>query len=906
MTTAQRKSASNQRTYKAAVQYISRGYGVVLLHGVHDGICTCATGVACAAAGKHPVEKAWQRTPITSKQRLAAKWERRHDLPTNVGILLREEDRLLLLDIDTKKGKNGDQTLTTWSAELDIDFDKYLLQTTPSGGSHYLFRIPEAFRGTLPNHSAVAPGIDVYHAAKQFVVAPSATEVGKYRAVSTADLLPMITDVPEVPAALLNRLASIAGRDAASSGQAVDPTSLRAPTIELVRKLVQAMPNPDGASYDDYIAVAHAIKGACGIAKEYDARTIFHEWSGRWEGGHNDPDTNDAKFDSIEWKTLHSGWRHLIDLAVDFRCPASVLTDIANAEAAEDFEADLAASQFVPTHPSQVWDDPIPLTDSTDEHLPPFPIGSLPPLMRRFVETASASLEVPLDFAAIVLIGAVAGAAQRRYVLRVSTDYREPLCLYLIVVAESGERKTPTVRIFREAFDDAQAQMLAQARPEIARAKAQRELLEREKQTTFGAIGAARKELAKINAGQDSDQRKTTLQNRIDQLENRIFDLIAELEEHQIPSTPLLWLSEATPEAVAKHLGDLGSLIVFASEGDMIDVAAGQYADKTAKLGILLSAYSMDTFVESRMDGMRVAIDPRLTVILAIQPSVIDKLQRVREFHERGLTPRFLYSAPASMVGKRSWDNTVAIDEKARSAYVRLIDRLLDVDRTIRLSPLEDPNEDEHQQAADVAEPPVGAANGSELLPGGGTAASYRELRLSSAAHALFQQYGQDIEAQLIDDDFSLSAFRTWGSKLPGQMLRLAAVLHIMAANESGDAAPHETPIGADTVVQAIALANYFRAHTLRLFVGRSRTSKRERMVLEWIRSNGDPEFGLRDLYRSLRRQFDEDMTCLRTTLDRLQDLGWLRRSGRDTSRGKGRPPERYVAHPTLLAEANS
>ena len=534
------------------------------------------------------------------------------------------------------------------------------------------------------------------------------------------------------------------------------------------------------------------------------------------------------------------------------------------------------------------WEEPVPIV--LDDVVVPFPIEALPPQMRRLVESVAASLEVPVDFPATLLLGAVAGAAQRTYCVRVTRDYREPLCLFLIMAAASGERKTPAARVFREPYDKAQAILRERVRPVIAKAEFALSQLEDEKKRFLADIGGITREANKLIFAESEEdvQRRDKLLERKERLRERAAELSVNIKERTIPPEPLLWLTEATPESIAKVLSDLQSLVVFASEGDLIDVVAGQYTDKTGKLGILLSAYSMDTHTEGRMDGNREAVEPRLTIILAVQHAVVEKLQGVKDFRERGLTPRFLYATPTSRVGCRAWNLDSDIDSEARSTYERIIGNLLGVE--LNVGSLKASDVDLSDLMGEGTEQGAAEENKGPLPP-------QQELRLTPEALMRFQEYARSLEPQLVAEEADLSGFVTWGSKLPGQMLRLAGVLHLLAHGEIGDQSPCEAPIEAGTVDRAIAIADYFKAHTLRLFVQRPHT--REQVVLEWVVENGKAEFSARDVYRSRRRRFNEEMSQLNTTLANLEQLGWIARKLQGSA-GPGRPSMRYLVNPCL------
>jgi replicative DNA helicase len=867
-----------------ALKYLEGGWPLVLLYGATADGCSCGRGPTCRNPGKHPIDLGWQNRPIRTAEELELRLAERGPAPTNIGVLLTDELRVLLVDEDNKNGKKGAETIQQWEEELGLSFRNCLLQETPSGGRHYLFRIPETYPADrLPNGSA-APGVDIIRHARQFVVAPSQTPLGCYRALGNATIsLPAVDDVPLAPASLLNHLSGL-GKGNAHRLCRIDREALRGPDLEIVKKVVRATPNPAAISYSGFIDMAHYIRGACGPENENAARDLFRDWAARWEGGDNPPDYVDEKFDSIG-RNVHSGWPQLLRFARENGCSGEVMTEAATAEARRTF------SPLPGSEATTDWDKPLPVVEPNTGPPPAFPLRALPPQMQALVQSVAANLEVPEDFAAILLLGAVAGAAQRTYTLRVHADYREPLGLYLIVVAESGERKTPTVRIFRQPYDRAQEILRKRALPAIGKAKARREILEREKQSMFGLSAAVTKKLVALMFPKDQDEelQRDDLLREKERYAERVAQISGQLEALEIPPAPLLWLTEATPEATARHLAELQSLVVFASEGDLIDVAAGQYGDKTGKLGILLSAYSMDTHVESRVDGTRAAVDPRLSIVLAVQPGVVRKLQDVREFRERGLTPRFLYAAPPSRVGYRTWAATDPIDPTARATYERIIAKLLEVDDDLA-DPVHLPSEDEVPEEADARQP------ASPLPP-------QKELVMSPEAIERFRAYGREIERELVDDDSPLCEFVTWGSKLPGQMLRLAGCLHLLAHGELDTPDPSTIPISAETVERAIEIAEYFKAHTLSMFVTRTPAIRREEVALEWIKQNGAPEFRPRDLYRSKRRQFDNDIRALHETLGQLEELGWIsgviRRTGRP-----GRPPNLYQVNPYLWGPA--
>jgi hypothetical protein len=337
--TASTASPSRGPVFDAARQYIERGYPVVLLHGVQDGACTCLRGAQCQSAGKHPVANAWQEHAARTVEVLQECWDNRFGTRTNIGVLVADEDRVLLIDVDVKGDKQGDQTLKDWGHELGIDFEQYLTQVTPSGGRHYAFRIPEEVDSpSLPNRTNVARGIDVLRNGRQFVVAPSTVGGGRrYHRLGddTPVVLPPIDQLPEAPLPLIEHLRSLGGDRTRTREPVTDVESLRAPSVEKVREVVSYIPNNEDVDRGKYIWMAYRIVAACGRGNEPDARDIFLEWASHYPGA--DADKDARVFDTLDWAKVHGGWADLWHFASRHGYDA---TDERRCEAQEEFETD--------------------------------------------------------------------------------------------------------------------------------------------------------------------------------------------------------------------------------------------------------------------------------------------------------------------------------------------------------------------------------------------------------------------------------------------------------------------------------------------------------------------------------------------------------------------------------------
>ncbi len=104
-----------------------------------------------------------------------------------------------------------------------------------------------------------------------------------------------------------------------------------------------------------------------------------------------------------------------------------------------------------------------------------------------------------------------------------------------------------------------------------------------------------------------------------------------------------------------------------------------------------------------------------------------------------------------------------------------------------------------------------------------------------------------------MQDDGDLRDLRDWGSKLPGAIVRVAALLHV--ASRAGES----TVITGEAMAAAIRLAPYLTAHAGHAFAvmtGHINSDKPRRLEQSMLR-RGKGEYSVRDLKHTLT--WDED-----------------------------------------------
>jgi hypothetical protein len=169
---------------EAASRYVGRGWAVVPLHRIDNGLCTCGNPDVehtRRQGGKHPIHANWQIATLRDAAAVAAYWAAHPR--ANVGLATGAPSGVWALDVDPEHG--GDvalQALIETYGSLPLTRK----HQTGSGGHHLLWRMPADFevtnrRGQLP------VGLDVRGTGGQIVMPPSVSGKGGYFVLSDAE-----------------------------------------------------------------------------------------------------------------------------------------------------------------------------------------------------------------------------------------------------------------------------------------------------------------------------------------------------------------------------------------------------------------------------------------------------------------------------------------------------------------------------------------------------------------------------------------------------------------------------------------------------------------------------------------------------------------------------------------------
>lgn len=351
----------------------------------------------------------------------------------------------------------------------------------------------------------------------------------------------------------------------------------------------------------------------------------------------------------------------------------------------------------------------------------PLPTTKVFPKKARFlaeyVSAVSVSLQVDPGMVALPVLVSLA-AAMPNFAVRANSDWVEPTCLYGIVSAASGERKSPVRRIVAAPFDAYERALAAESQDERRKIRVKRMDLEAER----------KRNLRRDNAASG----------------NRLFEVEQELDELPSSDPPRLMVDDCTGEALKEAMAkNRERMFVFVPEGHLLETIAGKYKGGTPDLSPYLEGYSEEPIRTLRIGRSASPLEkPRLSVMILAQDDAVRALFS-ESLTGRGLSARFIYCVPGNTIGWRTQDPPT-IPEKYTRVWSVCINGLLD--RTWKQ--------------------PSDSTSG--------------ELTLNHAAKETFLEFSKRCETERRPEG-RLASIPEWGRKIEGLTLRIAGVLTVAA-----------------------------------------------------------------------------------------------------------------------------
>jgi len=307
------------------------------------------------------------------------------------------------------------------------------------------------------------------------------------------------------------------------------------------------------------------------------------------------------------------------------------------------------------------WPEPQPLTAKVE--LEPYPLDALPLSIRAAVEEVAGFVKAPVPMVASSALAALSLAIQAHADAKRAEKLHGPVGLFLLTIADSGERKSSCDGYFTKPIRDYEEAQAEAAKPILKDHKAAIEAWEAKR----GGVKEQIRQLAKNN--------KPTAG-----MESALRDL--EHDKPEPPRIPRLLYADATPEALAYGLAkQWPSGGVVSAEAGIVFGSHGMGKDSVMRnLGLLNQLWDGTSLTIDRRSTESFTVrGARLTVALQVQEPTL------REFFARtgalargtGFLARFLVAWPVSTQGQRPFTDPPA-NWPHLAAFHRRIAAILD------------------------------------------------------------------------------------------------------------------------------------------------------------------------------------------------------------------------------------
>jgi putative DNA primase/helicase len=405
------------------------------------------------------------------------------------------------------------------------------------------------------------------------------------------------------------------------------------------------------------------------------------------------------------------------------------------------------------------WPDPMPLI--AQHQAEPYPIDALPKPIAEAVREVCEFVQSPPALAASSALSALSLACQAHADAQRAVKLEGPISLFMLTIADSGERKTTCDGYFLTAIREHQRRQAEAMEPEITDYKA--------------AHGAWR---SRCEGKEAAIRAATAKGNPTKALEQDLKDL--HHDEPVAPKVPRMVLADDTPEKLAESLAKIWpSAGVMANEAGVVLGSHGMGKDSAMRnMGLLNLLWDGGEVNIGRKTAADIKVrGARLTMGLMVQSDTLREFFRKDGGLSRGIgfLARFLVARPKSTQGTRLFKEPPA-DWPKMAAFNRRITELLQ-------------------------QPPPMRDDGT-LEPA--------MLTMAPDAKSLWITYHNVIEGQL-GEGGHLCDVCDVASKSADNMARLAALFHIFKHGPAG-------AIGKESIDQASRIAAWYLDESRRFF----------------------------------------------------------------------------------------
>jgi len=862
----------------AAIELAAAGFRVFPVWGVRaDGSCQCHFASSCGSPGKHPHGRLAPRGVLDAtdaESRIAAWW--RQVPACNVG--LATGAGLLAVDADGAPGIA--ELAALWREHDGLHADHSGAEArTGGGGLHLFFAYDESLHVRCQQAMLLPGGARLQHIDVRgeggYVVAPPSSH-------ASGSAYQWVRDLEHLGPAPSWLLAIVAGEPTPSVPVSRDTTEASPPTtrarpvppppdalpadeIERVRAALVCIPPTIG--YGEWCLNVGGALHDWSRASEQGFQ-LFHEWSRRAastvrpNGERVYKGEADCRLHWRSFSTMHRDPKtiaslHKLAAAYGHR-PAPVVADVHESNG-HPLPIVVAAEDAVP------WREPEPLARNGSEYVQIDIDRAFPPALSwlcDFVVEVARLQQVPVEFPALLAIGAAAGACGNVFQVRLTgTGWVEPAAIWTLCAFESGGGKSPVYRAIAAPFhewetaaraDDTEAWRKWQAA--IAVARAEHERAKRRAQTSW-------------KKAEDSPVHRDEMNGAVADTQARLLEV-----EAAAPMMRGVVGSDFTTEAMVEFLERHGGrCLILDPEGSVF----GHALDASSLVGASpwVKGFSAEPIQQDRVGRGRLGRfvqRPCLSMAICTQVSELRMLAD-DQARQKGFAWRFLPAVFHRALPERALVRGT-VPEHLAGRWAAAIQGLLEL--PIPSSP---------------ATVELGIENVARL-------------------EAWLQSW---LDRARLDPAGEAERVVGWGGssapKIHSYALRLAMLFHVLSTPDPASRAP-----SADVLDAVLGAWMPYLVEAVERTMGLAQDDpdlRVARRVLEWIARRGaPPEFSRPAVFRDLRSGSGIEQVArlngLNSALTLLTDAGWIQPADKLRPRGAGTAPaaSRYLVHPDFVA----
>lgn len=497
------------------------------------------------------------------------------------------------------------------------------------------------------------------------------------------------------------------------------------------------------------------------------------------------------------------------------------------------------------TDPAAPWDPII-----KGKALPRFPLEQFPAWIQEHINNYCAATGINKDYCAAAVLGAISAVTVGHCEIPFNGDHLEPCQLYSVFVGSSGSMKSSVIRHFMA--------------PATEWLRTNNKLTREHNFAVKKEIDELRKQIADLK----KEKRPDTEQIR---------EIAARLEQKQEevhPGYPVPW-DDVTPESLLNAMNtSRGTANIATAEGNIINVICGRYAVQrgaTPNLDVFLKGADGESIHNFRVTSGEIDI-PRadLSMLLALQPGLLERLCSSADASGRGLTQRFLIYAPDETENTIDHATPVYMDpahaQRWKEHIVTIAARYMSPDEPPKQMPL-DPDAD--------------------------------------TIIRRFWNYENELKAERGPGDEE--TITSWIGKLHGKALRVAAMLALLRDNCA-------TRITAqDAEIAVYLFKEYYIPHFIGAYEHANNLTKEQRLIVSWLVRNAErtgnrERFTEHDLWVDLRQRAafagSHGRDKFNQAMADLQEKNYIRPTAPEKSAsGRGRPSKAWQTNPEVYTK---